>query len=109
MSVEEILGERLRLIRLARKMSMDEVAERVGVSRPTIWSWESGRARPRKNHMQALLETMNVSENELILDRTKMVQHQPELTFEQQIAACRQHIAQAAGVETNAVEISIRL
>lgn len=109
MSTEEFVGERLRRIRLARKMTIAEVAERVGVSRPTIWSWESGRTKPRKNSMQALLEMMNVSENELILDRKKVVQQHLELTLEQQIAACRQHIAQTAGVEPNAVEIIIRL
>jgi transcriptional regulator with XRE-family HTH domain len=86
-----------------------KLAKEFGVSRPTIWSWEAGRSLPRKNNLRALRETMNVSENELILDRKETPQHHSELSLEQQIAACRQHIAKAAGVEPDAVEIVVKL
>jgi transcriptional regulator with XRE-family HTH domain len=109
MSEGETLGERLRCIRIARKMTLAQLAEELGVSRPTIWSWESGRTVPRKNNLQALLETMNASENELILDSKETDQHDAKPPLEQQVAACRLHIARAAGVEPDAVEIIVRL
>lgn len=38
----EALGERLRLARLRRRMSATEMAERMGVSRMTLYSLERG-------------------------------------------------------------------
>ena len=38
----EALGERVRLARLRRRMSATEVAERMGVSRMTLYSLEKG-------------------------------------------------------------------
>lgn len=38
----EALGERVRLARLRRRMSATEMAERIGVSRMTVYSLEKG-------------------------------------------------------------------
>lgn len=35
--------ERLRLIRKENKLTQDELAEKIGVSKNTVWSWEHGR------------------------------------------------------------------
>lgn len=36
------LGENIRLARLRRNLSMEQVAERANISRPTLWSIEKG-------------------------------------------------------------------
>ena len=36
-------------IREAAGLSMADVAEAIGVAEPTIWRWEQGKARPRRN------------------------------------------------------------
>ncbi len=37
------LGENIRLARLRRKLSMEQVAERAGISRSTLWQIEKGK------------------------------------------------------------------
>ena len=36
------LGENIKLARLRRKLSTEQVAERAGISRPTLWQIEKG-------------------------------------------------------------------
>jgi transcriptional regulator with XRE-family HTH domain len=40
------LGERIKLARLRRKLSSEQVAERAGISRATLWQVEKGSATP---------------------------------------------------------------
>ena len=37
------LGENLKLARLRRKLSAEQVSERAGISRPTLWQIEKGK------------------------------------------------------------------
>src|ERR1043166_140516 len=39
--------ERLRTARLQLRLPWSELAERIGVSYSTVWSWETGARRPR--------------------------------------------------------------
>ena len=41
-SVLETLGEQLKLARLRRKLSAEQVSERAGINRTTLWSIEKG-------------------------------------------------------------------
>ncbi len=36
-----------RAIRVAAELSMDQLAEAIGVTKPTIWRWEQRKHRPR--------------------------------------------------------------
>ena len=40
------LGERIKLARLRRKLSSEQVAERAGISRATLWQVEKGSSTP---------------------------------------------------------------
>ncbi len=44
--VLEELGERIKLARLRRKLASEQVAERAGISRATLWQVEKGSATP---------------------------------------------------------------
>ena len=68
-SPAEQLSERLRRFREERGMSRSELAERAGLSRPTIWAWESGKTQPRNSNLQTLAAALGISEIELIAGR----------------------------------------
>jgi transcriptional regulator with XRE-family HTH domain len=59
------LGQHIRRIRLARGLSLVEFAQKMQVSRPTIWAWEAGKSSPRARKRQLLLKVLDVSESEL--------------------------------------------
>lgn len=40
--IMEELGERIRLARLRRKLSLEQVSQRAGISRSTLWAIEKG-------------------------------------------------------------------
>ena len=54
--------------REARKkagLTMDEAAERLGVSRVSLWLWETGRGNPLIANLVKMAEVYNVAPNEL--------------------------------------------
>ena len=44
---------------------MDEAAERLGVSRVSLWLWETGRGNPLIANLVKMAEVYNVAPNEL--------------------------------------------
>src|SRR6185437_9712951 len=59
------VGQRIRAIRLARRLSLVEFAQKMNVSRPTVWAWEAGKSTPRPRKRQQLLQVLEVNESEL--------------------------------------------
>lgn len=60
--------------REARKkagLTMDEAAERLGVSRVSLWLWETGRGNPLIANLVKMAEVYNVAPNELDVVPTK--------------------------------------
>ena len=54
--------------REARKkagLTMDEAADRLGVSRVSLWLWETGRGNPLIANLVKMAEVYNVAPNEL--------------------------------------------
>jgi len=39
-------------------LTMDDVAEACGVSKPSVWAWEKGKAYPKDHHRTALCIVM---------------------------------------------------
>jgi transcriptional regulator with XRE-family HTH domain len=95
-------GIRLQRLRKERGLSQAQVAARMGVSKPTVWAWEHGKARPVGTRMAGLAETLGVEEAELTPDAAGSVLH--EL-----IAKSREQIAAAIGTTPDKVRISIEL
>jgi transcriptional regulator with XRE-family HTH domain len=64
----------LKDLRRAVPLEQKELAVKIGVSALTISSWETGRRRPKAQHIRALALALGISTKELIvaLDRTKM-------------------------------------
>lgn len=60
------LGDILRLAREAKGLSTDELAKMVGVSRTTIYNYESGSHEPRISHLKWLAEALDIPLMEII-------------------------------------------
>jgi transcriptional regulator with XRE-family HTH domain len=56
----------LRALRERRLLTQGELAERVGVRYQTVWTWETGVARPRPGAMRKLCEVLQVTPEELL-------------------------------------------
>ena len=59
------LGGRIQRLRKERRMTLSDLAIRMGVSKPTVWAWEQGKAKPVESRMAALAEALGVSAAEL--------------------------------------------
>ncbi|PNU06368.1 helix-turn-helix domain-containing protein [Novosphingobium guangzhouense] len=98
----ESLGERLHRLRKLRGLTQGELASRLGVSKPTVWAWEQGRARPIEERLDAIAEALGVETAELRPSRTV-----PGLT--DLISRCREQIAAAVETTPDKVRIMIEL
>jgi len=66
----ERFPEKLRETRKRAKMSQDQLAEAVGVSRRSLTAYETGVSLPRKSMMRKLAEALNVTVEYLSNDNT---------------------------------------
>ena len=54
-----------RALRLASGVQLSELAGTVGVSRRSLWLWETGQRRPRGQNMERYAEALSVLAREL--------------------------------------------
>ena len=59
-------GENLKIIRKNKKMSQEQLAEKVNVSRQSVSKWETGEAYPEINNILELCKIFNCKINDLI-------------------------------------------
>jgi transcriptional regulator with XRE-family HTH domain len=98
----EGLGTRLNRLRREAGLTLADVAAALGVSKPTVWAWEKGKARPLPERLDAIAAALGVA---------------PELLaaapgsreIDGVIAECRARIAEACGTAPDAVRIMIEL
>ena len=99
---EEPFAQRLQRLRAARGLSLDKLAAMLGVSKPTVWAWEQGRARPARERIESLAAALGVEPAELIPTRDT-----PALRA--LLAESRARIAEAFGTGPDNVRIMIEL
>lgn len=101
--VSEPLGLTLNRLRREAGLTLADVAHTLGVSKPTVWAWEKGKARPLPERIDAIAAALGVA---------------PELLAESRgvdgaiggvIEDCRQRIAEAYGTPPASVRILIEL
>lgn len=56
-----MIGKILKKLRLERDMTLEDLAEKIGVSRQTISNWENGHIEPRQNKLKAMAVALGVS------------------------------------------------
>lgn len=54
-------GERLKTLRLAKKLSQKEIGDPCGVSIHTVGKWEKNERDPSTNHLKILSKLLNTS------------------------------------------------
>lgn len=98
----ETLPVRIARLRKAQGLTLDALAGLLGVSKPTVWAWEQGKARPAQERIAALAERLGVVEEELLTGRDRDA-------LGEALARARQLVAQAYGVDAARVKVSIEL
>lgn len=90
----------LKRLRMAKGLSQANMAERLGVSGPSISGWEKGRARPKEDRLADLANLLGVPVSQLLVDP------QPDMIHDL-IDASRDQIARATGVAPERVRIIV--
>ena len=63
----KIVGEQIKLARLRRKLSVELVSERAGISRATLWNVEKGSPSVAIGIYAAVLHALNNMDSDLLL------------------------------------------
>lgn len=63
------LGERLFELRKEKKLTQDDVAEKLNVTRQTVSKWETNQSTPDFDKIVPLCELYEISPNELLLEK----------------------------------------
>ncbi|MPM26595.1 hypothetical protein SDC9_73099 [bioreactor metagenome] len=66
-SILNTMGEQIKMARLRRKLSVDLVAERAGISRASLWSVEKGSPSVSMGIYAAVLHALNNMDKDLLL------------------------------------------
>jgi len=66
-----LFGENLKKLRKKKKLSQDDLAEKVNVSRQSVSKWENGDAYPEMNNILELCKIFNCKINDLVNDEIK--------------------------------------
>ena len=101
--LDDDFGHRLQRLRKQRGMTLAQVAEQLGVSKPTVWAWEQGRSRPVGNRIDPLAEALGVTRSELYPDAGN------QSLLQDLLARARAEIAAAAGASPDKIRILIEL
>lgn len=98
----EALGTRINRLRREAGLTLADVAAALGVSKPTVWAWEKGKARPLPERLEAIASALGVAPELLAAPPTPRA-------IDRLIADCRTRIAEACGTSPEAVRIMIEL
>jgi transcriptional regulator with XRE-family HTH domain len=99
---DSVFGLRLQRLRAERGLTQAQIAGALGVSKPTVWAWEHGKARPVEGRMARLAELLGVSRGDLV--QGALAPNHNNL-----IDQSREQIAAAYGVHPDSVKIWIEL
>lgn len=74
------IGDRLKQARNEQKLTQENLAEQLGVSRQTISNWENNRSYPDIINLIALSKIYAISLDDLLMEDRKMIEHLEEST-----------------------------
>jgi DNA-binding XRE family transcriptional regulator len=98
----EPLGVRLNRLRRERGLTLAQVADSLGVSKPTVWAWEKGKARPLPDRIEPIAEVLEV-------DPAELAEQRGEQQHSVLVEDCRVRIATAYGTHPAKVRIMIEV
>lgn len=108
----DVFAERIALLRERRGLTRAALAHLIGVSRPTLWAWETGKGQPRAENFAALADALAVSAEFLrfgaaLANEPGRPPLSKDQTLQAYIAEAKQEIAGLAGVDAAKVTILI--
>ncbi|MGN6356479.1 MAG: helix-turn-helix domain-containing protein [Novosphingobium sp.] len=95
-------GAKLLRLRKDRGLTQAALAEQLGVSKPTVWAWEQGKARPVESRMDLLADALDVPVSELLIGSDSAFPSDL-------IARAKGQIASALGISPDKIRIVIDL
>jgi DNA-binding XRE family transcriptional regulator len=98
----ESFAMRLHRLRKERGLSLSRIATQLGVSKPTVWAWEQGKARPVETRIDALADVLGVERIELMAGTQRH-------GLDEMLSRSREQIASALGTSADKVRIMIEL
>lgn len=98
----DTLPVRIARLRKQQGLTLDALAELLSVSKPTVWAWEQGKARPTPERIEALAERLGVLKEDLVTGRDSDA-------VGTALNQAREAVAKAYGVDPSKVRISIEL
>ena len=98
------LGTQINRLRRAAGLTLADVAGALGVSKPTVWAWEKGKARPLPERIDAIAAALGVAPDLLAAAPAPRTADADAV-----IAECRARIAEACGTDPQAVRIMIEV
>ncbi len=97
-----LFGKQLEKLRKQRSLTLAQVAEALGVSKPTVWAWEKDKARPLDDRLPAIAAVLGIEQQELL-----RLSEPPGLA--DFMKASRARIAEAYGTTPDRVRIMVEL
>lgn len=99
---EESFSARLERLRKMHGLSLARIGRELGVSKPTVWAWEQGKARPTESRIEPLAALLGVDPSELVTGRDSD-------GLRDVLTRAREQIATAFGTKPGNVRIMIEL
>jgi transcriptional regulator with XRE-family HTH domain len=107
------LGDKVKELREKAGLTQEELAERMGVQRNTVWRWENQKANLRADNIQRLSSALNIDASEIIDDRyapelsthTSTNETYPSLAYWGEVADNARHVA-ASGDKNAIADVS---
>jgi len=98
-------GTCIRAARKRKGWSLDQLAEALGVSKTSVWGWETDKARPRASRLTELAELLDLPADR-ILNGSGAAENGP-VEGRTLIEECQARIAEAFRVNPADVEIRV--
>jgi transcriptional regulator with XRE-family HTH domain len=98
----DTLPVRIARLRKQQGLTLEALASLLKVSKPTVWAWEQGKARPTPERITALAERLGVDAEELRTGRDGDA-------LAEALSHARRLVAKAYGVDPARVKVSIEL
>ncbi|MFM7402775.1 MAG: helix-turn-helix domain-containing protein [Erythrobacter sp.] len=102
LGASEVFGSRLNRLRREAGLTLADVAAALSVSKPTVWAWEKGKARPLPERLDAIAAALGTTPDQLAVSPAAN-------EIDAVIAECRLRIAEASGARPEAVRIMLEL
>lgn len=96
------LGVKLNRLRREQGLTLAQVADALGVSKPTVWAWEKGKARPLPERIEAIAAVLGVPASEF-------TESSESTSSSALVAECRDRLAQAYGIDPQSIRIMIEV